>query len=153
MPRGPRAPRDPLALAMAAMGGEHHSRPGGPTTTEQGLGWEHQQVRAQLLRSTPDGWPCPACHLPMYPKTDPGSLDADHSQPRSLGGTRADRLMHASCNRRRGNGVTTGQGTGRGRGSRTSSTTTSSPAQPARAPLQGGGPAQPRPLGGSTRAW
>lgn len=85
----------------------------GPTTTERGMGWDHQQQRQHLLRTTPEGFPCPVCLLPMHPRTNPGSLDADHSVPRSLGGTRADRLTHRSCNRARGNGVTTGLGTGR----------------------------------------
>lgn len=32
-------------------------------------------------------------------------LDADHTLARSKGGTKADRLAHASCNRRRGDGT------------------------------------------------
>lgn len=31
-------------------------------------------------------------------------LDADHSRARSHGGVMADRLLHASCNRERGDG-------------------------------------------------
>lgn len=32
-------------------------------------------------------------------------LEADHTLARSLGGTRADRLLLATCNRSRGNGT------------------------------------------------
>lgn len=73
------------------------------STTERGLGWSHQRAREFLLKTTPDGTPCPYCGLPMLLTVH--KLDADHSQPRSLGGTRADRLAHASCNRSHGNGT------------------------------------------------
>jgi hypothetical protein len=36
--------------------------------------------------------------------TDNRPLDADHSQARSRGGTKADRLLHSSCNRSRQDG-------------------------------------------------
>jgi 5-methylcytosine-specific restriction endonuclease McrA len=72
------------------------------TTTERGLGWSHQKRRATLLRQLVDGTPCGHCHQPMF-KTQ--ALDADHSVPRSLGGTQADRLLHMSCNRSRGDGT------------------------------------------------
>jgi hypothetical protein len=75
------------------------------TTTARGLGHEHQQQRARLLADTPDGMPCPLCHQPMYPQSDPSSVHADHTLPRSLGGTIADRLVHARCNMSRGNGT------------------------------------------------
>jgi hypothetical protein len=32
------------------------------------------------------------------------ALDADHSHARAHGGTRADRLLHAKCNKERGDG-------------------------------------------------
>lgn len=35
---------------------------------------------------------------------DGEALAADHSVPRALGGTRADRLLHGICNKRRGTG-------------------------------------------------
>jgi 5-methylcytosine-specific restriction endonuclease McrA len=68
----------------------------------RGLGWRHRQQRAELLRQTPDGTPCQVCGDPMYPESDPGSVDADHSLPRALGGVHADRLLHRACNRGRG---------------------------------------------------
>jgi 5-methylcytosine-specific restriction endonuclease McrA len=73
------------------------------TTTERGLGWTHQQRREQLLEQHIDGMLCGECRQPMW--RDLQALDADHSLPRSLGGTQADRLLHRSCNRRRGNGT------------------------------------------------
>jgi hypothetical protein len=36
---------------------------------------------------------------------DGAPLEADHTTPRSLGGTVADRLLLAVCNRSRGNGT------------------------------------------------
>jgi len=74
--------------------------------TDKGMGWQHQQRRAALLRKLRDGDPCVLCGQPMW-KADARNLDADHSTPRSLGGTTADRLTHASCNRSRGNGTRT----------------------------------------------
>lgn len=74
------------------------------STTAKGLGWPHQQQVARLKARHRDGAPCPLCGLPMYLAD---SLDADHTTPRSLGGTVADRLTHARCNRSRGNGTRT----------------------------------------------
>lgn len=95
------------------------------TTTERNLGWEHQKNRRRLIAKHIDGTPCPcgvgadcgpAClcrkagyALPMYRSAalnpDGLPLDADHSQARSQGGMKADRLMLASCNRSRGDGT------------------------------------------------
>lgn len=72
------------------------------TTTQRGLGWEHQKQRKRLLAKHRDGDLCDYCGEPMY-KSQP--LQADHTQPRSLGGTVADRLLHAWCNESRGNGT------------------------------------------------
>jgi hypothetical protein len=77
-------------------------------TTDRGLGWKHQQHRASLLRKHIDGTPCWWCGLPMF-KANPLNWDglelaADHSQPRALGGTRADRLLHGRCNSQRRDG-------------------------------------------------
>lgn len=97
------------------------------TTTERGLGYDHRRTRHRLLTNHVDGTPCPClasgdcgpgcpCRaagqaLPMYRdarlNTDGLPLEADHSLARSLGGTRADRLMLATCNRSRGNGQRT----------------------------------------------
>ncbi len=74
------------------------------------------------MRRHVDGAPCPcqpgcgpAClcvgtgGLPMYrdPRLNPDglALDADHSTPRAFGGTHADRLLFATCNRSRGDGT------------------------------------------------
>lgn len=95
------------------------------TTTEEGLGWEHQKQRRRLLAAHVDGSPCPcgvgrdcgpACicraagrALPMYrdPSLNPDGrpLQADHTHARALGGTKADRLMLATCNASRGDGT------------------------------------------------
>ncbi|GAA2022437.1 hypothetical protein GCM10009756_10090 [Pseudokineococcus marinus] len=78
---------------------------GKPTSsTARGLGYRHQQRRAYLLRVTPDGTPCWWCGRPMYPQTQPGTLDADHGRARAHGGHQADRLLHSPCNRSRGDG-------------------------------------------------
>lgn len=95
------------------------------TTTQRGLGWDHQKRRASLLRKHIDGTLCrcqpdcgPAClcvgteGLPMWRdparNADGMPLEADHTLPRSLGGTRADRLLLATCNRSRGAGNNAG---------------------------------------------
>jgi hypothetical protein len=78
------------------------------TNRERGLGWEHAQNRERLLRRHVDGKPCWWCGAPMFrdasknPDREP--LHADHTLARSRGGTTADRLLHATCNRTRGNG-------------------------------------------------
>lgn len=83
------------------------------------LGRRHRVVREHLLSEHVDGSPCWWCGLPMYrdPRlnydyplhiaTDPnaGKLHADHSDPRKRGGTRADRLLHGLCNKRRSDGA------------------------------------------------
>lgn len=75
------------------------------TTTEKGLGWEHQKQREQLLRAHKDGTPCWWCGLPMYrDKTrnwDGEPLHADHTQARANGGHKADRLLNGRCNKQR----------------------------------------------------
>ncbi|MEU6580656.1 hypothetical protein [Nocardia sp. NPDC046763] len=71
------------------------------STTQKGLGWRHQQAVEQLKQRHVDGSPCWWCGKPMYLSQ---ALDGDHSQSRSRGGVLADRLLHASCNRSRGDG-------------------------------------------------
>ena len=95
------------------------------SAASRGLGYDHRRARERLIRSHVDGSPCPCgvgadcgpgciCKragyaLPMYrdPQLNPDGmpLEADHTLARSLGGTRADRLMLATCNRSRGNGT------------------------------------------------
>ena len=94
------------------------------TTTEAGLGYEHQRIRRRLMLAHQDGAPCPCgvgtdcgprcpCRaagyaLPMYRdptlNADGQPLHADHTLARSQGGTKADRLMLGTCNMSRGDG-------------------------------------------------
>ncbi|WP_198387718.1 AAA family ATPase [Rhodococcus pyridinivorans] len=80
-----------------------------PTTTERGMGWDHQQHRDRLLRLHIDGTPCWWCERPMFRDParnfDGAVLEADHSLARVNGGTVADRLLHHRCNRQRGRGT------------------------------------------------
>lgn len=71
------------------------------TTTQRGLGYPHRQQRKDLLSRHIDGTPCWWCDEPMFKAQ---GLAADHSIPRSAGGTRADRLLHSWCNSERGDG-------------------------------------------------
>ncbi|WP_155292969.1 hypothetical protein [Rhodococcoides fascians] len=74
----------------------------GKTTTQKGLGHAHQEQRRHLLRVHIDGTPCAECGEPMF-KTQ--ALDADHELARAHGGKKANRLLHASCNRSRKDGT------------------------------------------------
>lgn len=75
------------------------------TTTQKGLGWQHQKERERLLKLHADGTECWWCSRPMYrdpaQNIDGRPLEADHSLARSNGGTKADRLLHSECNRSR----------------------------------------------------
>jgi 5-methylcytosine-specific restriction endonuclease McrA len=71
------------------------------TTTEKGLGYAHQRLRAALLAALVPGSRCPRCGEPMWARYQ--ALDLDHAVPRSQGGAAGpSRLAHASCNRRHG---------------------------------------------------
>lgn len=72
-----------------------------PTTTAKGLGWDHQVQRDYLIARHVEGTPCWWCGKPMFRTQE---LAADHSHTRATGGTKADRLLHALCNKRRGDG-------------------------------------------------
>lgn len=94
------------------------------TTTEKGLGWRHQQAAAGLKRKHQDGALCDWDGRPMYldrthnwdhdpDATNPtsGELQADHSQMTRSKALELgvpvplpDRLLHAECNRQRGDG-------------------------------------------------
>ncbi|AMU73716.1 hypothetical protein BAB79_02780 [Mycobacteroides abscessus] len=94
------------------------------TTTQKRLGHDHQQQRNRLLARHVDGQPCWWCGKPMYrdrtrnwdhnpnatrsdgkPDTSSGSLAADHSTARAQSTTsRADRLLHGTCNKQRQGG-------------------------------------------------
>lgn len=70
------------------------------STTERGLGWDHQKRRAAALKVFREGEPCPLCGYPMSRRQ---RLDLDHVTPRVLGGTDGpSRMAHATCNRRAG---------------------------------------------------
>jgi len=93
------------------------------TTTQQGLGWKHQQAVAGLTRRHQDGAPCDWCGKPMY--LDPtrnwdhdanipgsGKLQGDHGAMTRAEALRRgvpiplpDRLLHRRCNGQRGDGV------------------------------------------------
>lgn len=94
-----------------------------PTTTEQGLGWRHQQKVAALKRQHRDGSPCQWCGKPMYldearnwdydpKKSGSGKLQGDHGEMTRAEAIRRgipiplpDRLLHGRCNSQRGDGV------------------------------------------------
>lgn len=78
------------------MGRHDHQR----TTTQRGLGWAHQRLRARLLPSA-YGTPCPRCGQLMLQGQD---LDLDHTGlPRALGGRPGQgQMAHESCNRSAG---------------------------------------------------
>ncbi|OBK61226.1 hypothetical protein A5656_12115 [Mycobacterium gordonae] len=78
-------------------------------TTARGLGWAHQQQVAALLRALVDGTLCWWCALPMFRNKlrnwDQRTLAGDHEVPRTRGGHKANRLLHATCNEQRGDGT------------------------------------------------
>jgi hypothetical protein len=70
------------------------------TTTERGLGADHQADKKRLLAALRDGEPCWRCGQPMY-RTQ--KLDRDHVIDRVLGGAQGPAVLsHASCNRAAG---------------------------------------------------
>lgn len=77
-------------------------------TTARGLGWRHRQDVANLFRMLVDGTLCWWCARPMFKDKlrnwDSRTLSGDHTHPRAVGGTKADRLLHATCNEQRGDG-------------------------------------------------
>lgn len=78
------------------------------STTAKGLGWPHQQQVKVLRHNHVDGSPCFWCGLPMFlddeRNWDRRPLAGDHSLARTNGGTKADRLLHSTCNKQRGDG-------------------------------------------------
>lgn len=72
------------------------------TTTQRGLGSDHQRRRAALLPAA-IGTRCPIagprCDGIM---TNPKRMDLDHSTPRVLGGQHGDRITCSPCNRSTG---------------------------------------------------
>ena len=100
--------RPPAMLIAAAKWYDARKQTQAKTTTEKGLGWEHQRKREALLAVHRDGTPCWWCARPMYRDKarnfDGQALAADHIQARAHGGTAAGRLLHGSCNSSRGDG-------------------------------------------------
>lgn len=98
---------------------------------QRGLGWDHRRNRERLLARHRDGDLCPCLDLddcgpscpcrphgrglPMYrdaaSNVDGMPLEADHTEARSQGGLKADRLLLAICNRSRGAGLRRADGT------------------------------------------
>lgn len=75
---------------------EYEQRRGSPTA--RGYGREHKATRVRLLPAA-YGTACPLCGLIMTPSQ---ALDLDHSVSLRRDKTsRGDRIVHASCNRRR----------------------------------------------------
>ena len=76
-----------------------------PRTTQQGVGWAHQQTVKRLHQDHVDGTLCDRCWRPMY-RTPARNWDKrklqgghPHDRPRALDSTsRADHLEHATCN-------------------------------------------------------
>jgi hypothetical protein len=79
------------------------------------LGRSHRNERAALIRAHRDGSPCWWCNRPMYRNPtanwDGRPLNADHTVSRAdyaktgaTGRAKADRLMHETCNKERGDG-------------------------------------------------
>jgi hypothetical protein len=72
------------------------------------LGRAHRNNRDRLLRAHTDGTACWWCGRPLYRDADRNwdeqALAADHTLARAKGGTTADRLLHATCNKQRGDG-------------------------------------------------
>lgn len=102
--------RPPAMLVAAAKWYEQQApSPVRKTTTERGLGWEHQRIRERLLAVHRDGAPCWWCGGPMYRDKarnfDGQALAADHELARAHGGDAAGRLLHGSCNSSRGDGT------------------------------------------------
>lgn len=69
------------------------------TTTQRGLGYDHQRERKRQLAQLRDGEPCPRCGRPMFRGQ---FLDLDDFPGRMFGGPQTKLLAHRSCNRRAG---------------------------------------------------
>lgn len=81
------------------------------TTNQRGYDYEHQTNRTRLLTRHTDGKRCWWCGHPMFKDAarnwDRKALHAEHSKSQAkhgIGRTRADRLMHDTCNKQRGDG-------------------------------------------------
>lgn len=69
------------------------------TTTQRGLGWQHQKRRAELLPAA-IGTLCPLCGQPMRAGQ---RLDLHHSTPRAIDpGSVGDQIVHEACDKAAG---------------------------------------------------
>lgn len=76
---------------------------------ERGYDWTHRRNRQRLLYNLVDGSPCPFCGKPLHKEPaknfDGAALEADHTKDiKHHGQNPADRLIHRTCNRSRGDG-------------------------------------------------
>jgi hypothetical protein len=69
------------------------------STTQRGLGYDHQLTRRERLAQLRDGDPCPRCGGPMFRGQ---YLDLDDFPGRIFGGPQVKVLAHRYCNRRAG---------------------------------------------------
>lgn len=107
-----KAERPASMLKVAAVWyAKQGQKPVKPLTNEQrGLGRDHRIQREKLIRQHRDGTPCWWCGMPMHgdrrkqSNWDGKALAADHTHARAAGGTRADRLLHFTCNSQRQDG-------------------------------------------------
>lgn len=90
-------------------------RPDLRSTTERGLGADHQRKRREALAKLRDGDPCARClargvYHPLYRAMPASLLDLDDFPPRSvalrMGITPVKALSHRRCNRRHGAKIT-----------------------------------------------
>lgn len=78
----------------------------GPSTTQRGLGHQHQRARKAALAALRDGDPCARCeqrgvYHPMY-RAAASLLDLDDFPGRMFGGPQVKRLSYRACNRSHG---------------------------------------------------
>lgn len=76
---------------------------------ERGYDWNHRRNRQRLLYNLVDGIPCPFCGKPLHKSPaqnfDGAALEADLTRDiKHHGQNPADRLLHCTCNRSRGDG-------------------------------------------------
>jgi hypothetical protein len=69
------------------------------TTTQRGLGYDHQRIRRERMAALRDGDPCPRCGGPMFRGQ---YFDLDDFPGRMFGGPQVKLLAHRYCNRRAG---------------------------------------------------
>ena len=69
------------------------------STHDRGYGTAHQRLRVTMLRTMHEGTLCVRCGQPMFRWQE---LDLGHGAIPAMLGGRAERLEHASCNRRAG---------------------------------------------------